>query len=654
MIENPKKLVDKWLQAIEAIVRYKPERDDKEYVLNLVTPSYRSHSVADREMIVDGVMFYWFEKRGHMGDILVIHRANYVSKILESFDDLELAQVYIDAYVDETNKANVGEPFILYAARDYVFSGDFTRNNPEILYRRDVYPQSAVEAGKLVRVRFAPSPTGSLHIGGLRTALFNYLFAKGEMERKGLEGQFILRIEDTDQSRLVKSAVQEIVDMLAWVGIKCDEGPHVGGPFGPYTQSERLDIYKRYAKVLLDKGLAYKCFTTAHELKEMREAQERDKQPVGYDRRHRDLTPEQIADFEARDMPYVVRFKMPREGTTVVTDMLRGDMVFHNENLEDLVLMKSDGFPTYHMANVVDDHFMGITHVFRGEEWISTAPLHVQLYNAFEWQIPEICHLPLIMAPGGGKLSKRHGATSVAEFKKLGYAPQALVNYLALVGWSFDGETEVFSMDDLKDKFSMKGVHAAPATFDYAKLAWFNQHYINHILTESEIVTQAFPFLFDEGLCSAHMNEYEFADLKRIAKLYKDRIKTYAEVPYLFKPFLTHLPLTYETNLLVPKGLNVERTYETLVDLYKIIDELPYKDFESLETLEQVLREYADNAGLKAGQVFMMLRVATMGRTESPGIFETIRQLGGYMTQQRIEEALEYLEPLMAEAAVTA
>ncbi|MGI9254606.1 MAG: glutamate--tRNA ligase, partial [Thermomicrobiales bacterium] len=386
-----------------------------------------------------------------------------------------------------------------------------------------------------VRVRFAPSPTGLLHIGGGRTALFNWLLAHGQAKRMGQEGAFLLRIEDTDQSRLVEGAEQGILDILHWFGVDWDEGPDNGGPHAPYRQSERLPMYRAAAERLIADGKAYRCFCTPERLTQVREQQQAAKLPPGYDRHCRDLPAETIAANLAAGMPHVVRFRMPREGETVVTDLLRGDMVFQNVNMEDLVLLKSDGFPTYHLANVVDDHDMEITHILRGEEWIPTAPVHLRLYAAFGWDAPQLAHMPLILAPGGGKLSKRHGSTSMEEFRTQGYLPEALMNYLALLGWSLDGEREFFSREDLLDLFTLERVNPSPGTFDYAKLKWFNQYYINHIISLDDLTMRVLPFLAEAGMVdAAAIGNAEHPDVARVrpaAALLKDRLETLADAP---------------------------------------------------------------------------------------------------------------------------
>jgi glutamyl-tRNA synthetase len=493
------------------------------------------------------------------------------------------------------------------------------------------------------RVRFAPSPTGLLHVGGGRTALFNWLLAHGQARREGRPGAFILRIEDTDRNRYVAGAEEGILDILRWFGLEWDEGPDVGGPFGPYRQSERTALYREYAERLLETGHAYRCFCPPERLQRVREEQVARKVAPGYDRSCRDLTPEQVAANLAAGMPYSIRFRMPLEGETRIVDLLRGEMVFQNANLEDLILLKSDGYPTYHLANVVDDHLMEITHILRGEEWIPTAPIHVQLYEAFGWEVPVFAHLPLILAPGGGKLSKRHGSTAMEEFRAQGYLPEALMNYLALLGWSYDGTTEIFSRDDLLEKFSLERVHPSPGTFDYNKLRWFNQQYINHILTLDDLTLRAMPFLAEAGLIAPGPFGPEHPDYLRVrpvAALLKDRLETLAEAPDLMSYFLQPALEPYDTALLVPKKMTAEGT---LAALEAVAAVLPSVDLEDESATEARFRALADELGLKAGSLFMPIRVAVTGRTQSPGLFETLRVIGAERVRQRVADAIDRL-----------
>ena len=491
-----------------------------------------------------------------------------------------------------------------------------------------------------VRVRFAPSPTGSLHVGGARIALFAWLMAKGQAPREGRSGQFLLRIEDTDRNRLVPGATEGILEMLAWFGLSWDEGPDVGGPVGPYVQSERRVIYRDHAGQLIASGHAYRCFCTPERLQAVREAQQARKEPPGYDRHCRDLAPEVIQASVEMGIPSVVRFAMPLTGETRFNDLLRGEIVYQNETLEDLVILKSDGYPTYHLAHMVDDHLMGITHVTRGPEWIPSTPLHVNLYRAFGWEIPVLVHMPLILAPGGGKLSKRHGSTSLEEFRAQGYLPEALMNYSVLLGWSYDATTEIFSRDDLREKFDLARVSAAPATFDYQKLTWFNQYYINHILDLDDLTTRLVPFLAEAGLVDAGATDPAHADFQRLrpaVALLKDRLETLAEGPDLLSYFLLDELPPYDPALLVPKKVDPALVR---LGLEAAVAAMAAVDLDDEVATEAHFRALADGLGLKAGQLFMPIRVAVTGRAQSPGLFETLRVIGAGRVERRLGQAV--------------
>lgn len=503
--------------------------------------------------------------------------------------------------------------------------------NPSIAIDRDV------------RVRYAPSPTGLLHVGGARTTLFNWLFAKGEAQRMGFGGTMILRIEDTDRNRLVEGATEGIFEILHWFGVDWDEGPDVGGPHAPYTQSERLPLYQQGAQQLIDSGQAYRCFCTPERLQHLREEQRARGEAPGYDRLCRRLSRDEIDAKLATGTGYVVRFAMPREGTTAVYDLIRGESIFQNVNLEDLVLLKSDGYPTYHLANVIDDHDMEITHIMRGEEWIPTAPVHIRLYAAFGWEPPAIAHMPLILAPGGGKLSKRHGSTAMEEFRAQGYLPEALMNYLALLGWSFDGTTEIFSKDELLDKWSLERVSPSPATFDYDKLRWFNQQYINHILTLDDLTTRVVPVLIDAGLASetaCDPNSDEFARIREVTGVLKDRLVLLSDAPELMSFFLQEQLDPYDPAKLIPKKSDADQARAALSGAQTVFEKGTVTDEAATEA---ALRALADELGLKAGQLFMPIRVAVTGRTESPGLFETLRVIGDDRVRERMGVAIELL-----------
>ncbi|HEV2108076.1 MAG TPA: glutamate--tRNA ligase [Thermomicrobiales bacterium] len=494
-----------------------------------------------------------------------------------------------------------------------------------------------------VRVRFAPSPTGSLHIGGAKTAMFTWLFAHGEARRQGKDGVFILRIEDTDRNRFVPGAEEGLIDALHWFGLTWDEGPDVGGPVGPYHQSERTEHYRQAAEHLIDTGYAYRCYCTRDRLERVRAEQQARGEAPGYDRHCRNVSPDEKAAREAGDEPYVVRFAMPREGETVVHDLIRGPITYQNANLEDLVLLKSDGYPTYHLANVVDDHLMRITHITRGDEWIPTAPVHTLLYQAFGWEMPAIAHLPLILAPGGGKLSKRHGSTAVEEFRAQGYVPEALMNYLALLGWSFDASTEIFPPDELLAKFTLERVSPSPATFDYNKLRWFNQQYINHVLTLDDVAGRVIPFLVDAGLIPAGPADAahpDFARVRDVVELLKDRLETLADAPDLMRFFLRDELDPYDTALLIPKKMDLQETLDALIAAEAALAEADLSDEAATEAR---MRALAEELGLKPGQLFMAIRVAVTGRTQSPGLFETLRVIGKERCQSRIASAMTRL-----------
>lgn len=495
----------------------------------------------------------------------------------------------------------------------------------------------------IVSVRFPPSPTGLLHVGGGRTALFNYLFAYGEAARLGKEARFILRIEDTDQKRFYTGATEGIIEILNWFGVTWDEGPDVGGPHAPYEQSKRTELYADYAEALIAEGKAYRCFCSPERLERVREEQRARNLPPGYDRHCRNRPTDEVAAKLAAGESHVVRFAMPLEGETTVLDLLRGPMVFRHENLEDLVLMKSDGYPTYHLANVIDDHLMEVTHILRGEEWIPTSPLHVRLYGAFNWEMPAIAHMPLILAPGGGKLSKRHGSTAMEQFRDDGYLPEALMNYLALLGWSLDGHTEILSKQQLLEVFTLERVSPSPATFDYKKLTWFNQQYINHVLSLDDVTGRVIPFLIAAGQIAdgpADSGHPDFEYVRSVTALLKDRMEKLSEAPDLMRFFFVDELEPYDPAQLVPKKTEPQVALDTLI---AVRDALAAIDIADEATVEATLRSLAEELGLKAGNLFMPIRVAVTGRTQSPGLFETLRVIGNDRCRARIDAAIDGL-----------
>ncbi|MBN1200694.1 MAG: glutamate--tRNA ligase [Anaerolineae bacterium] len=488
-----------------------------------------------------------------------------------------------------------------------------------------------------VRVRFAPSPTGPIHIGGIRTALFTWLFARHH------GGVFILRIEDTDRKRYDPGSIELITEGLRWLGIDWDEGPEVGGEYGPYFQSERTALYRQWANWLLDRNLAYRCYCTPERLQQVREEQ-RAKGLTGYDRHCRNLTPAERARLEAETGgQYVIRFKMPLEGSTTVHDMLRGDITFDNTQLQDLVLLKSDGYPTYHLTNVVDDHFMQISHIMRAEEWISTAPIHKNMYDAFGWQMPKIAHLPVILNPSGkGKLSKRSAGFTdggrkvpvlLHEFREAGYLPEAIVNFLTNIGWSFGDDREVFSVDETIARFDLSRVNLASSIFPLEKLDWLNGVYIRE-MDPDRLAGLLKPVFEDAG--------YVVDDdrLRQVIPLVQARIKTLPDVVdkggLFFRADFTPPPL----DALIQKQMDAASTRTVLQRALETLDALP--DFDA-ETLEGALRPLVAELGLKPGQVFGTLREATTAEPVTPPLFDTMAVLGRETVLARIRQAVDVL-----------
>jgi len=486
-----------------------------------------------------------------------------------------------------------------------------------------------------IRTRFAPSPTGFLHIGGLRTALFSYLFAKHH------SGTFILRIEDTDRSRFVGEALEDIVHSLKWLGIQWEEGPDIGGPFGPYMQSERTDLYRTYAEKLIDSGNAYRCYCTPERLAALRKEREKLGLDTGYDRHCRNLTEDKKEQHEKEQDTSVIRLKAPLEGKTAFNDLIRGRIVTNNGLLDDLVLLKSDGFPTYHLANVVDDHRMEISHVIRGEEWISSTPRHMILYKAFGWGPPEFAHVPVILASGGGKLSKRHGATMVKEFIERGYLGEAVLNFIALLGWSLDDKTELFSMSDLIREFDITRVNKSAAVFSYEKLDWFNGVYIRK-KSPQELYELVYPYLKRDGIVTSK-NSIQKEYLLRILPLVRERLKLLSEITNYVWFFFDDRFEIKDPTALIPKKLSSKDTVNILHAATEELDAVdPFQDTQ----IEAAMRDLVNELTLKAGQVFMTLRVAITGTKVSPGLFETMRVLGKERVLSRMKSAIEILEKL--------
>ncbi len=490
-----------------------------------------------------------------------------------------------------------------------------------------------------VRVRFAPSPTGYLHIGGARTALFNWMFAR----KHG--GDFIIRIEDTDQNRLVEGAVENLLESLKWLGLDWDEGPDVGGEHGPYIQSERTDLYRKWADYLLENGHAYKDFTTREELAEMRAYQRANRLPLGYDRRHRDLSKEQVAELEAKGLGYTVRFKAPIDGETVIPDLLRGDIVFENNQIQDNVLLKSDGFPTYHLANVVDDHFMQITHIMRGEEWISSAPLHKHLYDAFGWEMPNIAHLGVILSPSGrGKLSKRDQAfqdgdsyvlVKTLDYAKDGFLPEATINWLANVGWNYGNDVEIFDIEDAIPRFTIPGMNPSPTKLPFSKLEWLNGQYIQ-ALEPLELAKLVKPYLDEAGV------EVNVDALIALMPAMSVRMKRLPDA-ITFLQFLDDASWNPDSGRLTHKKLGQESAVAAFQAARDYIATNAY-DLASLgDKLRDIGEQHTSNK--KAGPFLGTMRYAVTGQKVSPPLFESIMALGKARTLARIDQVLGRLSP---------
>ena len=476
-----------------------------------------------------------------------------------------------------------------------------------------------------VRVRYAPSPTGNQHIGGVRTALINYLFARSQ------GGKFILRLEDTDRTRYADEYVKNLYDTFRWLGFYWDEGSDVGGPCAPYVQSERFPLYKEHAERLVAMGQAYYCFCGEERLSKLRSSQEEsESSEMGYDRHCRSLDPAEAAARVAAGEKAVIRLKIPLEGTTKFRDALLGEIEWKNEDVSpDPVLLKSDGFPTYHLANVVDDHLMRITHVMRAQEWIPSAPMHMIMYAAFGWEPPELIHLPMVLGQDGHKLSKRHGATSVNEFRKGGYLPDALLNYVAHLGCSFEEGREIFNIEELGRLFKVEKLNKASAVFDYQKLEWYNGQYIR-AKPDAELASLVRPFLEDAGIA---IPGGDF--LVKAMPLVKERLKFLTEAPAMMRYLFEEPPLAAAEEF-IPKKLDAARAAELLGAAARL---LPGLDPADVPACEAAFRAEAERLGAKFGDLMMPLRVAVTGSRVSPPLFESIALVGTDRALARVEAA---------------
>ncbi|MBS4167990.1 Glutamate--tRNA ligase [Parachlamydia sp. AcF125] len=473
-----------------------------------------------------------------------------------------------------------------------------------------------------VRVRIAPSPTGDPHVGTAYMALFNMIFAHHH------KGKFILRIEDTDQSRSRPEYEQNIYKALKWSQIEWDEGPDIGGNYGPYRQSERLPLYKEQCDHLLARDGAYKCFCTAEELVEMRELLAKTGGRQGYDRRCRNLSAEEIREKEAAGIPYVVRLKVPLKGECVYEDAIKGRVVFPWTDVDDQVLMKSDGFPTYHLANVVDDHLMEITHVIRGDEWMSSTPKHVLLYELFGWKSPVFMHMPLLLGRDGKKLSKRKNPTSIFFYRDSGYLPEAFINFLSLMGYSMPGDREIYSLEEIVSEFDYKRIGVSGAVFDIQKLDWINQQYLIKNIPEDKLLDR--------------LKEWNFSDayMRKLMPLCHSRIKTFGEFMELCDFFFIN-HLRYTPELFTIKGHTPEQACFILQSMIWSMDAL--EDWGSTG-VNQASRIAAEVFGVNHKKVIMPLLFASiMGKNQGPPLFDSVGILGKDLTRARLLNAIEFL-----------
>lgn len=480
------------------------------------------------------------------------------------------------------------------------------------------------------RLRYAPSPTGDPHVGNIRQAVWSWLHAK----RYG--GDFIVRLEDTDQSRAQVGADKRILDSLRWLGVEWDEGPDIGGEYGPYIQSQRLDLYHDHIATLLKANAARRCFCSPERLTEIREKQQANKLPPGI-RDCCNISPQDGDKRAATGEPHVVRFKTPREGTTVAADLLRGDISFENSTLDDFVLLKSDGFPTYHLAHVVDDHAMDITLVTRGEEWISSLPRHVLLFDAFGYDRPAYAHASIIKAPGGGKLSKRDGAKSVLEYAEDGYLPETLLNFLCLTGWGH-GDQTLFSRDDLLSLFDIGDITLASATFDHEKLAWLNGTYIRAL--DEDTFATGLRRQLETDLAIDVPRPLDEALIESIAPLIQERITLMTDAVSLIDFFWqsqidTPPPEDFLTKKWRDRGQEASVTLERVSARFNELSDASWNTPE----IEQSLRSLAEELGLKAGELLSLVRTAVTGKRISPPLFESMEIVGKGLVVERISKA---------------
>lgn len=498
--------------------------------------------------------------------------------------------------------------------------------------------QPKIERDKMpMRVRFGPSPTGITHLGSARTALYNYLLSN----QSG--GQFILRIEDTDQKRYDPNAEDDLINSLKWLGIQWDEGPDIGGEFGPYRQSERKAFYLEAAEELIDKGHAYYCFCSKEELDQQRKEHQKAKEHPHYSGRCRLIPQDEAKKRVAAGEDHVIRFKMPKEGTTTVFDRLRGEITFENQYLDDTVIVKTNGLAVYHLATMVDDHMMKITHVLRGEEWIPTFPLHARIYRAMGWEEPEWIHLSLFLKPSGkGKMSKRDTeqmrlsgeSIFIKDMRTMGYLPESVLNWVALMGWSYDDHTEFFTVQDMIELFSIDKLSSKNAAIDFKKLDYFNGLHIRG-LPVTELAKRIEPFLVNAGFLVTQ------SELLKIAPLLQPRLTTLDEAPEWVR-FLFVDDIQLDKQDLIPNGLSQDETLEIACEISTIIDDI--STISDHQKIEIPIRKIADARNLKVGQVFGILRMAVTGQAVSPPLMESIEILGKERAMERIAKAIQLLQ----------
>jgi nondiscriminating glutamyl-tRNA synthetase len=484
-----------------------------------------------------------------------------------------------------------------------------------------------------VKTRFAPSPTGFLHVGGLRTALYAYIFAKQN------NGGFVLRVEDTDQTREVEGAVESLLKSLKWAGLEPDEGVLLDsdgkvaerGNLGPYTQSKRVEIYQKYAQELVNRGHAYYCFCSSQRLEKLRKDQQDAGQPTHYDRECLKLTNEDTKKRIEAGEKYVIRMKVPEDANIEFNDGVRGRVVFNTKDIDDQIILKTDGFPTYHLASVIDDHLMEITHVIRGEEWLPSTPKHILLYNFFDWKLPEFVHIPLILNPDKTKLSKRQGDVAVEDYIEKGYLPEALINFIALLGWNPGTDQEVFSLEQLIEEFDSKKIHKSGAVFDHDKLDWMNGEYIKKI-NFNEFKELVIPFL-QNNISSALEN----INIDKLLKVEKERISKLSEAGEQMGFVFTD-NLEYKTDDLIWKKSDKESTVK---NLKLLVSELEKQVDWSAEKLEKNIIKFIADNGLKNGDVLWPMRFALTGEQKSPTPFEVAEILGKEKSIERLKEAID-------------